>query len=59
MAPSEFFEGFDAFEYVPPTWDVAMLRRAPELIALGVWALLLLVAIRLGADRLDRGTASC
>lgn len=58
-SPAEFFEELVAFEYAPPGWRAALSQRLPELIALVLWSIFLLLVIRIGADRLDRGQASC
>ena len=58
-APPEFFAGLDAFEYHAPGLLEATRRRVTELIALALWAGLLLLTLRRAADRLDRGQLPC
>lgn len=58
-AAPEFFAGLAAFEHTPPTVEQAVHPRIPELISLGAWTLMLLLAVRVGADRLEDGRAAC
>jgi ABC-2 type transport system permease protein len=58
-ASPAFFASLDSFQYTPPSFRAAVQHRAAELVSLAVWALLWLWAIRLGADRLERGGLPC
>ena len=58
-ATPEFFAGLAAFDYTPPGWADAVQHRISEILALVVWALLCLLAIRVGADRLERRQLPC
>lgn len=58
-APAEFFAGLDSFHYRSPSALEATRERPFELIGLGLWAFLLLLALSRGAERLERGTLPC
>lgn len=52
-ASSEFFASLETFEYMAPGSLAVLQRRAPELLALTVWALALILVARIGADRME------
>ena len=58
-ATAEFYAGLDAFHPAPPGLTEGIQHRIPELISLFFWAVVLLVVLAHGADRLERGRLPC
>ncbi len=58
-ADAEFFASLRVFAYEPPGPMHALRSRIPESIGLVLWALVLLMVLRSGADRLERGALPC
>lgn len=58
-AEAEFFASLSAFEHETPSLQEALRHGGLAWLSLLLWASLLIFALRVGADRLERGTLSC
>jgi len=58
-AGSEFFAALPQFQYAAPHVELSFRSRALEILGLGLWALLMMMMIRHGADRIETGTLLC
>ncbi|MEM6818621.1 MAG: DUF3526 domain-containing protein [Pseudomonadota bacterium] len=58
-APAAFFAGMPQFQYSPPSLERTLSRSIAPILSLLFWALLLTLALRAGADRLERGQLPC
>ncbi|MEM9303068.1 MAG: DUF3526 domain-containing protein [Pseudomonadota bacterium] len=58
-APPEFFAALPAYEHASPALATALRPRVPDLTGLVLWLAGLLIAMRTGASRLERGQLMC
>ena len=58
-ATPEFFASFAPFSYAAPSLVEVLQHRLREMVALGVWLLILLMVLFRGGSRLERGTLPC